>query len=144
MKTAPVTLLEYFVSDLSFTANREYAMDKPLEYRAGDFGATPSVLRSPTAIEQRRWQVSLEIKHVPPAGCNFPYAYRVVLTGFFRAEPDVAPENEERMVRIQGASVLYGMGREIVRAMTGRGPHRPVLLPTVSFYDPPPASTAHG
>lgn len=138
MKAAPITLLEYFATDLSFTANREFAADKPIESRPEDFAAVPAVQSSATEAEPRRWQVTLEIKHLPAPGTNFPYNYRVVLVGFFRAEASVAPQNEERTIRIHGASVLYGMGREIVRALTGRGPHRPLLVPTVSFYETPP------
>ena len=137
MKAAPITLLEYFATDLSFSATREFAPDKPIELRLEDFEAMPTVKFTPTEAEPRRWQVTLEIKHLPAGTANFPYSYRVVLVGFFRAEASVAPGNEERTIRIHGASVLYGMGREIVRALTGRGPHRPVLVPTVSFYDPP-------
>jgi len=137
MKTAPITLLDYYVTDMSVTANREFAYDKPLDIRSRDFSVTPSVMRVALENEPRRWQVTLEIKNILNPGINSPYAYRFILVGFFRAEASVTPENEERTVRIQGASVLYGMAREIVRAMTGRGPHRAVLLPTVSFYDPP-------
>ena len=137
MKAAPITLLEYCATDLSLAANRRFSSDKLIESRPEDFTAVPTVKSTPTDAEPRRWQVTLEIKHQPADTANFPYSYRVVLVGFFRAEASVAPGNEERTIRIHGASVLYGMGREIVRALTGRGPHRPVLVPTVSFYDPP-------
>lgn len=137
MKKAPITLLDYSVLDLSVSANREYKAAEPAEFREAEFNAEPTVLKVATQDDPRRWQVTLNIKYVPPAGTNFPYAYNLVMVGLFRVEGTVAPENEERMVRIQGASVLYGMGREIVRVTTGRGPHRAVLLPTASFYDPP-------
>ncbi len=139
MKKAPITLLDYFVSDLTVSANREYKASEPAEFRETEFIAEPSVLKVATQTEPNRWQVTLNIKYVPATGTNFPYAYNLVMVGFFRAEETVAPENEERLIRIQGASVLYGMGREIIRVTTGRGPHRPILLPTASFYDPPPA-----
>jgi preprotein translocase subunit SecB len=138
MKKAPITLLEYFVTDLTVSANREYKAAENVEFREADFIAEPTVMKIPTQEAPKRWQVTLTIKYVPAPDSNFPYAYNVVMVGFFRAEDSVKPENEERMVRIQGASVLYGMARELVRAMTGRGPHRAVLLPTASFYDPPP------
>lgn len=142
MKAAPITLLEYFATDLSLTANRDFRADQATDFQPAHFSAEPTVLHSPTDTDARRWQVTLDLKHVPAANCNFPYAYRVVLVGYFRAESWVTTENEERTIRVHGASVLYGMGREIVRAMTGRGPHRPVLVPTVSFYDPPPKPPA--
>lgn len=88
--------------------------------RREDFTAAPSVECTPAE-----------------AAADFPHSHRVVLAGFFRAEPSVTPVSEERTIRLQGASVLYGMGREIIRAPTGRGPHRPGLVPTVSFCDPP-------
>lgn len=138
MKPSLISLVDYYATDLSFAANREYRPGEEVQFRAEDFTTVPLVQWVPTEEEPRRWQVTLEVKHEPIAGVNFPYGYRVVLVGFFHVDSAVAAEDEERFVRIQGASVLYGMAREIVRAVTGRGPHRPVLVPTVSFYDPPP------
>ena len=139
MKPAPISLLDYFATDIALNANPAFDAARPLELRTGDFAATPTVLHSPVDNTERRWQVALEIKQLVGEGVNYPYAYRLVLVGFFRVEMGVPSEHEERTVRIHGASVLYGMAREIVRAFTGRGPHRAVLIPTVSFYDPPPA-----
>ncbi len=139
MKPAPINLLDYFATDIALRANPGFDGNRALEFKIGDFNAEPTVLRSPSESVERRWQVSLDIRYTPGEGVNYPYAYRVHLVGFFKVEDWVALENEERTVRIHGASVLYGMAREIVRALTGRGPHRPVLIPTVSFYDPPSA-----
>jgi preprotein translocase subunit SecB len=38
------------------------------------------------------------------------------------------------MLEVNGASMLYGAAREIVRAMTARGPYFQTVLPSVSFY----------
>lgn len=135
MKTAPIALLEYFVTDLALSANPDYTTEKPLETNDGDFAVKTHQQPAPKEADDHRWQVSIEIIHQAAKGTNFPYAFRVVVVGFFKCESWVKPEDEERTVKIQGASVLFGMAREIVRAMTGRGPHRPVILPTVSFYE---------
>jgi preprotein translocase subunit SecB len=135
MKPAPITLLEYFVTDLALSANPNFTSDKPLETNEGDFAVKVHPQAAPKEADDHRWQVTIEIIHQAAKGTNFPYAFRVVLVGFFKCESWVKPEDEERTVKIQGASVLFGMAREIVRAMTGRGPHRAVLLPTVSFYE---------
>ena len=135
MKPAPISLLEYFATDLALSANPNFAADKPTEVKEGEFGVEVKLQRASKDAGEHRWQVTLEIKHQAAPETNFPYAFRVVLVGFFSAASWVKPEDEERTVKIQGASVLYGMAREIVRAMTGRGPHRPVMLPTVSFYE---------
>ncbi len=135
MKAAPITLVEYFATDLTLSANRNFAADKPTEVKPGEFVVEVMNQSVPTPDTNRRWQVTLEIKHQAAADTNFPYAFRLVLVGFFLVEDRVKTENEERTVKIHGASVLYGMAREITRAMTGRGPHRAVMLPTVSFYE---------
>lgn len=135
MKPAPITLLEYFTTDLALSANPEFEPEKPLETNTGDFDVRINQQPAPKEADDHRWQVTIEIVHQAAKGTNFPYAFRVVLVGFFKCETSVKPDDEERTVKIQGASVLFGMAREIVRAMTGRGPYRPVILPTVSFYE---------
>lgn len=142
MKPAPVNLLEYFVTDLALSANPDFAPDRAIETKEGDFDVKIRQQPAPKAADDHRWQVTVEIIQQAAKGTNFPYAFRVVMVGFFKAESWVKPDDEERTVQIQGASVLFSMAREIVRAMTGRGPHRPVILPTVSFYEQKPASEA--
>ena len=135
MKPAPISLIEYFATDLAFSANPNFAPDKPTEMKESEFGVDVRLQRAPEVTEEHRWQLTLEIKCQTAPETNFPYSFRLVMVGFFSAASTVKPEDEERMVKIQGASVLYSMAREIVRAVTGRGPHRPVMLPTVSFYE---------
>lgn len=152
MKEGIVTLLDYFATDLALSTNKAFSTEKPLEFESSEFVANVAVQKStlPEGAE-RRWQVSLDVCHQPATETNFPYSYRVALVGQFSLAPHVKAEDEERTVRIHGASVLYGMTREIVRVLTGRGPYRPVIIPTVSFYEqkatapayPKTASEAH-
>jgi preprotein translocase subunit SecB len=146
MKLARISLIDYFATDLVLGTNHAFSPEHPVQFEEKDFVVTPAVRKNETAPgEDRHWQVTLEIRHQPAPGVNFPYSYRVVLVGQFGVHDGVQSDDEERFVRIQGASVLYGMAREIVRALTGRGPYRPVILPTVSFYEqktPPSAPAA--
>lgn len=141
MKPAPISLLEYFASDLAFSANPKFSPEKPTEIKKNEFGVDIGLQLAPNESVDHRWQLTMEIKHQAAPETNFPYSFRLVLVGFFSVAERVKPEDEERTVKIQGASVLYGMAREIVRAVTGRGPHRPVMLPTVSFYEQSTNST---
>jgi preprotein translocase subunit SecB len=137
MKPAPINLVEYFATDLSLVTNRAFVPDKPVQFVEGGFHVDVALARNEKTDQTLNcWQVTLDVRHQTSPGTNFPYSYRVVLVGRFSVSPHVVNEDEERTVRIQGASVLYGMTREIVRALTGRGPYRPVILPTVSFYEP--------
>lgn len=144
MKLARISLIDYFATDLVLGTNHAFSPDQPVKFEEKDFVVTPTVRKNEGApLDGRRWQVIVEIRHQPAPGVNFPYSYRVVLVGQFGVQDGVQTEDEERFVRIQGASVLYGMAREIVRALTGRGPYRPVILPTVNFYEQkaPPSQT---
>ena len=141
MKPAPITLFEYFATDLLLATNHAFQPEKPLQFVESDLVVDVKAQHNEVAPKDgNRWQVSLEVRHQPGPAVNFPYSYRVVLIGQLGVAPTVATANEEWMVRIQGASMLYSMAREIVRALTGRGPYRPVILPTVSFYEQKPAS----
>ena len=133
MKPAPISLSEYFVTDLNLTANRSYVEARGIEVKTDDFSADVSLTKVEGA--DRKWQIVLQVKHQAAPETNFPYAFRATVVGVFTVANRVESTEEERTVKIQGASVLYGVTREIVRALTGRGPHRPVLIPTVSFYE---------
>jgi preprotein translocase subunit SecB len=99
-------------------------------------------MQPPKEASQGIWQVTLILLQQPTAKANFPYEFRLELVGFFRCSVEgIEPETEERMVRINGASMLYGIAREIVRANTERGPWSGVMLPTISFYEPPPETS---
>lgn len=143
MKLARINLIEYFATDLMLGTNNAFATDRPVQFEDKDLVVSVTAKKNETAPRDgRRWQVTLEIRHQPAPGVNFPYSYRVVLVGQFGVQDGVQSDDEERFVRIQGASVLYGMAREIVRALTGRGPYRPVILPTVNFYEQKPSAEA--
>lgn len=143
MKPARITLIGYFATELQLGTNHAFAPDQPVQFRDSDLVVEVSTKQNEQAPRNGdRWQVVMGIRHQPATGVNFPYSYRVVLVGQFGVGENVKPGDEERFVRIQGASVLYGMAREIVRALTGRGPYRPVILPTVSFYEPNPVIEA--
>ncbi len=146
MKPARISLIDYFATDLLLGTNHAFSPEHPVKFEEKHFVVTTAVRKNEAAPRDgRRWQITLEIRHQPAPDVNFPYAYRIVLVGQFGVHDGVQSEDEERFVRIQGASVLYGMAREIVRALTGRGPYRPVILPTMNFYEQKqdvPSSTA--
>lgn len=144
MKLAPIRLRSYFLTDLHLQVRAKFDPNADTGWKEDDFQVEQKVERADSTSEGigQVWQIDLTIRHQPAAEDNFPYAFRLSLVGFIEEASGLAKLDEtarERIVRINGTSILYGAAREIVRAATGRGPHAPVLLPTVSFWDPPPS-----
>ncbi|NQU39528.1 MAG: hypothetical protein HQ523_06215 [Lentisphaerae bacterium] len=45
---------------------------------------------------------------------------------------------------VNGASVLFGTAREVLRSVMTNGPYEPILLPTVCFLDAKPEAAIPG
>lgn len=80
----------------------------------------------------REWLVSLGV-HIEGKDAQAPYFGHVEYVGIFSVAEDYPEKKMGRLVAITAPSILYGAVRELVAFLTGRGPHRPVMLPTVSF-----------
>jgi preprotein translocase subunit SecB len=134
MKPAPIQLTDYFLTDLHVSANPKFdsKQDVPLEFKHFEV-----VLEAaPVAEEKRDWQVSLKLRHQPPAEANIPYRFSAEMVGKFIVHPTYPEGRIERFVKTNGASMLFGALREIIRATTARGPYPPLILPSTSFYEP--------
>lgn len=136
MRAAQIELTDYFVSDLQFTANREFDANVPSSTTVDDIQVTNQA--SPKAEDPSQWQITLRIALNAPPDRNSPYSFLVEMIGFVRVAESVKPENSERLVRINGTSLVFSAAREIVRAVTSRGPFKPFLLPTVTFWEAKP------
>lgn len=136
MKAAQIELTDYFVADLQFTANRDFDTENPFTARADDLQVTNQA--NPKQDEPRSWQITLRIALNAAPDRNSPYSFLVEMIGFVHVAESVNEENIERLVRINGTSLVFSAAREIVRAVTSRGPFRPVLLPTVTFWESKP------
>lgn len=134
MKISPLQLERYFSTDLHFTANRQFDAEKPVEITDAQFSVQASALRSKEQAKQ--WQITLHIQYQPAASANAPYAFSLEMVGFFEVAGGFPEEKTEQLVRTNGATMLYGIAREIVRDLTARGPHAALVLPSVSFFEP--------
>lgn len=138
MKLSPLQLLEYFVADFHFTLNTRFDPQKDLELKIEELDATPRCEKH--ADNPFKWTVVLELKYQPSAETNTPYIFSIVLVGMFEVAKGFEDDLVDRLVRTNGASVLYGIARELIREQTARGPDGPLILPTASFVPESPAS----
>lgn len=135
---SPIELDRYYVSDQAFTARSTFSSEQAIKTRVEEYTVSHQVLRL-SHDENEQWEVTVSIKHQPALETNFPYDFRLSIVGIFRCTvADAKPEFVERIMKINAASILYGMAREIIRANTERGPWSGIVIPTFSFYEPKP------
>jgi preprotein translocase subunit SecB len=140
MKPSPIQLLDYFFTDLHVSANQTFDPKQEVPLSFEDFEVALEATKSPE--NKREWRVILNLKSQPAAEANVPYRFTVQIVGEFLVL-DVYPEDHiERLVKTNGASMLFGILREVIRDTTTRGPYSGVILPSASFYEPQDKSEA--
>jgi preprotein translocase subunit SecB len=136
MKPSPIFLQDYFVTELNLSANPKFDAKQEVPIRLEDFQVGVEAQQGPD--NKRAWQMVLRLTFQPPAEANVPYRFTLEIVGSFIVQDRIAEDRVERLIRVNGASMLYGALREIVRDTTARGPYSPILLPSTSFYEPQP------
>jgi preprotein translocase subunit SecB len=134
MRTSPLQLSSYFVTEFSLTTNRRFDAQKSVRLHVDDLTAEPACMKSKKSPGE--WQVTLQIRQKLAPNANTPYSFALEMVGFFRVHEKYPAERVEMLVRTNAPSVLFGMAREVIRGATCLGPFGPILLPTVSFYEP--------
>lgn len=141
MNPAPLILRSYFVEQLVFSSNPAFDVNKPTTLELSDIKVESTI--NEFEVENRTlWQINLHVVQNVPEEKNSPYNFGVVLVGHFHVADGVPPERRKRLIETNGRSLLYGTCREIIRAATAQGPHQPLLLPTISFYEPEEESSS--
>jgi preprotein translocase subunit SecB len=136
MRPASISLTTYFVRELQFKLNDSFERLRPYIPTLEDLEVTTDAV---TKTEDRRsWELCLRLALNPAPERNSPYSFLIEIAGIVQVEASVKDENIERFVRINGTSLLFSAAREIVRAVTSRGPHGSILVPTVTFWEPKP------
>ncbi len=136
MKPAPLALFNYFVEQLTFSANIAFDPDKPITLDLTDLRITSRV-NAVKRADREVWEVCLQVVQNVPEDKNAPYNFSIVLIGHFEVDAAVPADRHRWLVETNGRSILYGTCREVIRATTAQGPYQPLLLPTLSFYENP-------
>jgi preprotein translocase subunit SecB len=142
MKAAQIQLTNYFVSELQFAANRDFKEQNSSNVTADELQVTHQA--SPAAENNRQWQITLRIALNASPESNSPYSFLVEMIGFIDVAESVSDDRVERFARINGTSLVFAAAREIIKAATSRGPYKPLMLPTVTFWEPKPETPARG
>lgn len=123
----------YFATGLSLHANINYKVGDPIVLEWEDIRVDSSV-EKPNG-KNPVWQVTLKVSQDIIQGKNVPYDFSIEIVGLFDIVKIAGFEinDQEKFVRVNGSSLLFGVAREIIRNNTAAGPYAAVLLPTVNF-----------
>jgi len=137
-KPSPLKCRSYYVTDLIVNANPKYNPAKPTRLEFRDLIVDAKTEQPENEDVAHVWRVFLKISQNVEDEKNTPYNFTVSLFGSFDVAKDYPQDKVQSLVEINGASILYSVGREVLRVAMGHGPYRPLFLPTVSFVQPQP------
>ncbi len=127
-------------------ANPEFEPGKAKEYDLETIQVESRVdlLKSENATEEGTvWGIFLTIEQTIPPKKNIPYEFTLEISGLVAAHPTLSGDQLERVIQVNGPSMLFGAAREILRAATGRGPYEPVIIPSTNFFQRLPKQQDH-
>lgn len=123
----PLELKQYFFPVTQVVADPEASDDK--DVNAINYTIGTSIQKSE---EEDFYQVAVDISSPPDdEECNQAYRIHIVVVGVFKVAQSW--DEKEKLLRVNGSSILYSAAREFLITITSRGPFGAVTLPTISF-----------
>jgi len=84
------------------------------------------------ADDSNRYRLSLLLDIEPE---EYGWEVHAQLDGFFRTPEQLDQPQKEGLIRVNGGTILYGLLRGQLSAMTGSFPNGPIILPTVNMAE---------
>jgi preprotein translocase subunit SecB len=85
--------------------------------------------------DRRAFAVRLLVTINNKEGKPSPYLVDVGVMGFFTLLGEIPNDERESIAKVNGASLLYGVVRELLYSLTARFPAGPAILPSMNFFD---------
>ena len=133
----------YQIESVAVILNEGY--NPKLKSHTGDLTSTMTV--APHREDARKYMLVLEVMARPKKDHEskfFPYSVVVKGRGFFSFRNKTDKPEAERVLRLNGAAILYGLLRAQVAQITAQSVHGQFLLPTVNFVEMQDQSTQVG
>lgn len=137
MQPSPLQLRGYFLRSLRFALNDELETlpNGSVEFDELTLNITANTTSDPE--DSFRWRSELLVESVDEPGVRLPYTFGIVLVGFFHVHESYPKERVELLAKTNSPALLYSAAREVLATVTRRGPYVPVLLPSITFLEPP-------
>lgn len=131
---SPLQLNNYFVKELSYRSNPAYNAEPTVRNE----GTITCNMEFKTALNAPdHFMVALVITVEPSTVTPAldPYHINMRIEGYFNFSPgaDISQPEKERMVSLNGSSILMGLARGLVAQATGVSEFGKYLLPTVNL-----------
>jgi preprotein translocase subunit SecB len=129
LKKLPTSLLQHEgveVRSFSFSVRDDY-LDRrgPISVKAA-----VDIAHSP---ETSRYNITLSLASSAARSDGAPYDFALVLSGNFTVKPGADEDRRERLIALNGPSILYGIARGYVASATSMAPASALQLPSVNL-----------
>lgn len=133
MQASPLSLRDYFTTDLSFSAIANFDLErlKTLVIWPDDLSVEVGEWRNETNPLKRRCKITVELKNSEKK--EFPYVFSITLIGFFEIADWWPQEQVDNLFSANAPALLYSAAREAIATVTGRGPYNKIILPSIMF-----------
>ena len=131
MIASPLQLDRYFVDVLAIETIDEY--NDSAGILDVEIAVDPEALRRDD--DRFAHQLVLDVTFRPAEPNSAPYSGRIVGRAYFRVSEGVSDDDMQRLVLLNGASILLGLLRAQVTQVTALGRHGPFLLPPLNLRE---------
>ena len=133
---SPLQLNNYFVKELSYRSNPAYKAE-PTVRNEGKIHCTVELGTGLNAPDHFMVALVLTVEPSAVAPALDPYHIHIRIEGYFNFNPgaDIPQPEKERMVSLNGSSILMGLARGLVAQATGVSEFGKYLLPAVNFVE---------
>lgn len=137
MQPSPLQLEYFFLKELRFSLLKELQVlpDRVPSY--DKLGIDVQVQATPVQDNPLKWRCELNIKSKTDPNLILPYDFSITYVGFFSVDEHYPAEKSELLARANAPAVLYSAARETLIILTSRGPVPGLILPSVTFIEPP-------
>lgn len=87
------------------------------------------------ATEKKRFRLAFRVGVKSKSPAPVDYSLDCEIVGFFSFPEDTAEETMQRLIRLNGCTILYGILRGQLANITGSFPRQKLILPTVMMED---------
>jgi preprotein translocase subunit SecB len=137
VQNSPLRLEAYFLKELKFslTDDLRNVPDGSVKYDNINIDVANEVAQRDD--DSRRWRCELTVRSTDQKELKCPYRFSITFVGFFGVAEEFPAERVEMMVRANAPALLYSAAREALMPITNRGPYPGMLLPSITFIEPP-------